>query len=155
ERTNTAVLNSYVLPAARHYLDSLARELSGMGMGTAPHVMQSNGGSATFAAARDAPIRLVESGPVAGVIGAAAIGQLIGEPNIIALNGGGTPAKGSLAGRGQPRITTEYKIEYRRDFAGYPILAPTVDIVEIGAGGGSIAWVDAAGALRIGPQSAG
>src|SRR5262249_50272409 len=155
ERTNTAVLNSYVLPAARHYLDSLARELSGMGMGTAPHVMQSNGGSATFAAARDAPIRLVESGPVAGVIGAAAIGQLIGEPNIISLDIGGTTAKCSLVERGQPRITTEYKIEYRRDFARDPILAPTGDIIPTATGGGASAWVDAAGALRIGPQSAG
>ena len=84
------------------------------------------------------PIYTVESGPVAGVIGAAEIGRLIGEPNIISLDIGGTTAKTSLVENSTPKITTEYKIEYRRDFAGYPILAPTVDIVEIGAGGGFV-----------------
>ena len=117
--------------------------------------MQSNGGSATFNAGADIPINLAESGPVAGVIGAARIGQLLGEPNVIALDVGGTTAKTSLVQDGTPRITTEYKIEHDRQSAGYPILVPTVDIVEIGAGGGSIAWVDSAGALRVGPQSAG
>ncbi len=104
---------------------------------------------------KQAPINAVESGPVAGVIGAAKLGELIGEPNVIAFDVGGTTAKTSLVKKGKPRITTEYKIEWRRDYAGYPILAPTIDIVEIGAGGGSIAWVDEAGALQIGPISAG
>jgi N-methylhydantoinase A len=127
-----------------------------MGMeGSALHVMQSNGGSATFAAGRISPINLVESGPVAGVIGAAKIGEIIGEPNVISLDIGGTTAKTSLVEKGNPTITTEYKIEQRRDYAGYPILVPTIDIVEIGAGGGSIAWVDKAGALQVGPVSAG
>jgi N-methylhydantoinase A len=155
ERTNTAVLNSYVLPIASRYLDRLERDLAGMGMGKVYHVMQSNGGIATFERGKQAPINLVESGPVAGVIGAAVIGELIGERNVISLDIGGTTAKTSLVENGTPKITTEYKIEYRRNFAGYPILAPTVDIVEIGAGGGSIAWMDKAGALRIGPVSAG
>ena len=156
ERTNTAVLNSYVHPIARAYLDSLEEDLCRMGMDRRSlHVMQSNGGSATFTTARLAPINLVESGPVAGVMGAAYIGQLIGESNVISLDIGGTTAKTSLVENGVPRITTEYKIEQRRDFAGYPILAPTIDIVEIGAGGGSIAWIDKAGALRVGPVSAG
>ncbi|MGC8879543.1 MAG: hydantoinase/oxoprolinase family protein, partial [Anaerolineae bacterium] len=78
-----------------------------------------------------------------------------GERNVISLDVGGTTAKTSLVENGTPRITTEYRIEWRRDYAGYPILAPTVDIVEIGAGGGSIAWVDNAGALKVGPVSAG
>jgi N-methylhydantoinase A len=155
ERTNTAVLNSYVLTTAGSYLDNLERRLSQMGMGRVYHVMQSNGGTATFDMGKRAPINLVESGPVGGVIGASVIGTLIGEPNVISFDVGGTTAKTSLVEGGNPRITTEYKIEWRRDYAGYPILAPTIDIVEIGAGGGSIAWVDGAGALRVGPVSAG
>ncbi len=155
ERSNTAVLNAYVQPIAQHYLDHLEHHLTEMGMGPVGHIMQSNGGSATFATAKRLPIYTVESGPVAGVIGAALIGQLIHEPNVISLDIGGTTAKTSLIENGEPKITTEYKIEYHRDFAGYPVHVPTVDIVEIGAGGGSIAWVDKAGALRIGPLSAG
>ena len=156
ERSNTAVLNAYVQPIVQHYLASLADDLMAKGIARRSlHVMQSNGGSATFDAGAAFPIHLAESGPVAGVIGAAHIGQLIGEPNVIALDVGGTTAKTSLVQDGTPRITTEYKIEHDRQSAGYPILVPTVDIVEIGAGGGSIAWVDSAGALRVGPRSAG
>lgn len=156
ERTSTAVLNSYVHPIARAYLDHLERDLTTMGMDRRVlHVMQSNGGSATFESGKRSPVNLVESGPVAGVIGAAHVGALIGEPDVISLDIGGTTAKTSLVEKGIPKITTEYKIEQRRDTAGYPILAPTVDIVEIGAGGGSIAWIDRAGALRVGPVSAG
>jgi len=155
ERTNTAVLNSFVLTTTRSYLDNLEKSLSGLGMGRVYHVMQSNGGTATFARGKQAPINMVESGPVGGVIGTAVIGKMLGEPNTISFDVGGTTAKTSLAEGGNPRITTEYKIEWSRTYAGYPILAPTIDIVEIGAGGGSIAWVDGAGALRIGPQSAG
>jgi N-methylhydantoinase A len=155
ERSNTAVLNSYVQPTARYYLNNLKSDLASLGMGKVYHVMQSNGGTATFERGEQTPINLVESGPVAGVIGAAAIGNLIGEGNIISLDIGGTTAKTSLVEDSTPRITTEYRIEQRKDFAGYPILAPTVDIVEIGAGGGSIAWVDGGGALHVGPASAG
>ena len=155
ERTSTAVLNSYVQPAACHYLTNLERDLAGLGMGKVYHAMQSNGGDATFDRAMQAPINLVESGPVAGIMGAAVTGDLLGERNVISLDIGGTTAKTSLVENGTPKITTEYKIEYRRDFAGYPILVPTVDIVEIGAGGGSIAWIDRLGALRVGPVSAG
>lgn len=155
ERTNTAVFNAYVQPAAQRYLATLDRDLAAMGMGVVKHIMQSNGGLATFDTAARAPINMCESGPVAGVIGASAIGELIGERNIISLDIGGTTVKSSLVENGVPKITTEYKIEYRRDFAGYPVKVPTVDIVEIGAGGGSIAWIDEAGALRVGPVSAG
>ncbi len=155
ERTNTAVLNSYVMPVAKFYLTNLEKNLAELGMGKVYHIMQSNGGTATFEMGKRVPINTVESGPVAGVIGAAMIGNLIGERNVISLDVGGTTAKTSLVENGTPRITTEYKIEWRRDYAGYPILAPTVDIVEIGAGGGSIAWVDNAGALKVGPVSAG
>jgi N-methylhydantoinase A len=155
ERTNTAVLNAYVQPIAVQYLNTLEEDLHKMGLGSAAHIMQSNGGIATFEMARRAPIKTCESGPVAGVIGAAAIGDLLGEPNIISLDVGGTTVKSSLVENGVPKITTDYRIEYRRDWEGYPIKVPTVDIVEIGAGGGSIAWIDKAGALRVGPLSAG
>ena len=155
ERTNTTVLNAYVQPIAVHYLDTLEKDLSEMGMGPVEHIMQSNGGIATFEMARQAPIRTCESGPVAGVIGAAVIGDLLDEPNIISLDIGGTTVKSSLVENGVPRITTDYRIEYRRDWEGYPVKVPTVDIAEIGAGGGSIAWIDKAGSLRVGPVSAG
>jgi N-methylhydantoinase A len=155
ERTNTTVLNAYVQPIAVHYLNTLENDLGEMGMGPVEHIMQSNGGIATFEMARQAPIRTCESGPVAGVIGAAVIGDLLGEPNIISLDIGGTTVKSSLVENSLPKITTDYKIEYRRDWEGYPIKVPTVDIVEIGAGGGSIAWIDKAGSLRVGPVSAG
>ncbi len=156
ERTSTAVFNSYILPTAQRYLDNLETRLTNQKrMSDVLHIMQSNGGSATFTMAKRTPINLVESGPVAGVIGSARIGDLIGEPNVIAFDVGGTTAKTSLIEGGKPKITTEYKIEHTREFAGYPILVPTIDIVEIGSGGGSIAYVDDAGALRVGPISAG
>ncbi|TMJ05345.1 MAG: hydantoinase/oxoprolinase family protein [Bacillati bacterium ANGP1] len=155
ERTSTAVLNSYVKPIAGRYLDRLDRELTRISVGGARYVMQSSGGTATFAAAREAPINMVESGPVAGVLGAVAIGKLVGESNLISLDIGGTTAKTSLVERGEVKVTTEYKIEWTRTSAGYPIKAPVVDIVEIGAGGGSVAWIDEAGSLHVGPQSAG
>ncbi|MBC7813837.1 MAG: hydantoinase/oxoprolinase family protein, partial [Burkholderiales bacterium] len=132
ERTSTAVLNSYVLPIAGRYLDNLDQKLTTRKrMGDVLHVMQSNGGSATFNIAKHTPINLVESGPVAGVIGAARVGAMIGEPNLIAFDVGGTTAKTSLVEGGSPKITTEYKIEHTREKAGYPILVPTIDIVEI------------------------
>jgi N-methylhydantoinase A len=156
ERTSTAVLNSYVLPIAHAYLDNLDHSLTTRKrMGQVLHVMQSNGGSATFEAAKLKPVNLVESGPVAGVIGAARIGELLREANIISFDVGGTTAKTSLVENNIPKITTEYKIEHTREKAGYPLMVPTIDIVEIGSGGGSIAWIDNAGALRVGPVSAG
>jgi N-methylhydantoinase A len=156
ERTNTAVLNAYVQPIAARYLGTLEQSLAHLGMRPETlHVMQSNGGIATFQQGKITPIRLVESGPVAGVIGAIAIGRLVGEENIISLDIGGTTAKSSLVQHGVVRTTTEYQIEWTPTSPGYPIMAPVVDIVEIGAGGGSIAWIDKAGALKVGPQSAG
>ncbi|UCD71682.1 MAG: hydantoinase/oxoprolinase family protein, partial [Syntrophobacterales bacterium] len=107
ERTNTAVLNSYVLPTAQFYLDNLESRLSDMGMGEVYHVMQSNGGTATFDMGKRAPINMVESGPVGGVMGAAVIGKLVGEPNVISFDVGGTTVKTSLVEAGNPRITTE------------------------------------------------
>ena len=117
--------------------------------------MKSNGGTQTFSVLEEQPIHLIESGPVGGVIGASAIGAAIGVPNLITLDIGGTTAKCALLDEGQVKVTTDYRIERDGQHAGYPIKAPVVDIVEIGAGGGSIAWIDAGGALKIGPRSAG
>ena len=155
ERSSTAVLNAYVQPAVERYLDALAERLQQEGLAVPVGIVQSNGGTASLAAARTRPVRLVESGPAAGVIGAARLGERIGEGNVLYLDIGGTTAKCSLIEDGQPKTTTEYKIEWRPDYAGYPVLAPVVDIVEIGAGGGSIAWIDAGGSVRVGPRSAG
>ena len=155
ERTNTAVMNSYVGPVSAQYLDVLQGSLEQRGVNANLHIMQSNGGSATFSAARQAPINLVESGPVGGVIGAAGIGKLIGIDNIITLDIGGTTAKTSLISDGEVNVTTDYKLEWTPVWAGYPVKVPVVDIVEIGAGGGSIASVDESGVLRVGPRSAG
>jgi N-methylhydantoinase A len=156
DRTSTAVLDAYVKPVSARYLGRLAERLEDAGIASeARYAMQSNGGVSRFEVAAQAPINLVESGPVGGVIGAAAIGALIGEPNLITLDIGGTTAKASLVERGEVRVSGDYHIARTPTFAGYPIKVPVVDIVEIGAGGGSIAWIDPAGALRIGPRSAG
>jgi N-methylhydantoinase A len=133
----------------------LETDLRGVGIGSRLDVMKSNGGTATFAVSERLPIHMVESGPVGGVIGAQAIGAAIGQPNLITLDIGGTTAKCSLIDRGEVKISTDYRIERDQHNAGYPIKVPVVDIVEIGAGGGSIAWIDAGGALKIGPKSAG
>jgi N-methylhydantoinase A len=155
ERTSTVVLNAYVRPVAASYLGALEDGLTGKGMHAPLDVMKSNGGTATFALSREQPIHMVESGPVGGVIGAAAIGKHIGEENLITLDIGGTTAKCSLIDQGEIKVSTEYRIERDARNAGYPIKIPVVDIVEIGAGGGSIAWIDKGGALKIGPKSAG
>jgi N-methylhydantoinase A len=157
DRTSTTVLDAYVKPTAGEYLERLG-ELLERDAGIPPRVsyaMQSNGGVSRFERARRTPINLIESGPVGGVIGAAAIGRLLGEQNLITLDIGGTTAKSSLVERGTVRLTGEYHIERTPTCAGYPVKVPVVDIVEIGAGGGSIAWLDPAGSLRVGPQSAG
>jgi len=155
ERTSTAVLNAYVQPRARQYLRSLRARLRDADVHGSFYVMQSNGGTTSFRDAEQAPIQLVESGPVAGVYGAALLGQQLGLDNIIALDIGGTTAKCSLIDGGEVKVSTDYRIEWARDFAGYPIKVPVIDIVEIGAGGGSIGWFDGAGALHVGPRSAG
>jgi N-methylhydantoinase A len=155
ERTSTAVLNAYVQPRVERYLGALHASLLDGGLSRPFRVMQSNGGTTSLDAARARPIHLVESGPAAGIVGAAWIGEQIGEPNILYLDIGGTTAKCSLIQDGQPKTTTEYRIEWRPDYAGYPAMVPVVDIVEIGAGGGSIAWVDDGGSIQVGPRSAG
>jgi N-methylhydantoinase A len=155
ERTNTTVLNAYVQPIAAWYLASLEGELFQLGVTGTKYAMQSNGGTTTFAQAQRVPIHLVESGPVGGVIGATVVAKAVGENSIIAFDMGGTTAKVSLIDRGQLKINTDYHLEKTATWAGYPLKIPVVDIVEVGAGGGSIAWIDQGGALHVGPKSAG
>jgi N-methylhydantoinase A len=155
ERFNTAVLNAYVQPKVQAYLTSLESELRGMGAKISLHVMQSNGGVATFEEGRKTPIYQVESGPIGGVIGAQVVGKEVGTDNIITLDVGGTTAKTALIDSGRFKISSEYFIERSQFFGGYPVKVPVVDIVEIGAGGGSIAWVDELDSLKVGPISAG
>ena len=155
ERTSTAVLAAYVHPIANRYLALLERKLKDAGFAGRPFIMQSNGGIATVRAAADNPIAMAESGPASGVLGAIELGKVIGEPNVISLDIGGTTAKCALVKDATPRITTEYRIEWTRTYAGYPMQVPVVDMVEIGNGGGSIAWLDEGGKLHVGPKSAG
>ncbi|RLL43614.1 hydantoinase/oxoprolinase family protein [Oceanobacillus piezotolerans] len=154
ERTNTVALNAYVQPTATKYIDKLHNELEKF-VDSKNFIMQSNGGTTTFEEAKKVPINMVESGPVAGIYGAAVLGKVIGEENVIAFDIGGTTAKCSLIENGEVKVSTDYYIERTDRNAGYPIKTPVVDIVEIGNGGGSIAWIDEAGSLKVGPQSAG
>lgn len=155
ERSTTAVLNSYVKPNAKKYIDRLYNMLEQKGITSPKYIMQSNGGTTTFEKAKELPINMVESGPVAGIYGAAMLGKMLGEDKIIAFDIGGTTAKCSLVDGGEVKTTTDYRIERTGRFPGYPVRVPVVDIVEIGNGGGSIAWIDNTGSLRVGPQSAG
>jgi N-methylhydantoinase A len=155
ERTNTTVLSAFVQPTAGRYLDKLEGGLRARGYRGAPYIMQSNCGVDTLSATKAIPITMVESGPASGFWGAAELGRLIGSPNVLALDIGGTTAKCSLIENGQIKIKTDYWIERNARSAGYPIMVPVVDVVEIGNGGGSIAWVDDFGKLHVGPQSAG
>jgi N-methylhydantoinase A len=148
ERASTAVLNAYVAPRVESYLRNLEDELHGRGVGATLHVMQSNGGITTAAKARREPVQTLLSGPVGGTIGGAALSRATGRPNLLCVDMGGTSFDLSLIVDGRPTVSTETELE------GLPILMPLVDIHTIGAGGGSLAWLEAGG-LRVGPQSAG
>lgn len=148
ERASTAVLNAYVAPRVERYLRSLESELERRGVAAPLHVMQSSGGITTAARARAKPVQTLLSGPVGGTIGGAALSRLTGRPNLLCVDMGGTSFDLSLVVDGRPTVSTETELE------GLPVLMPLVDIHTIGAGGGSIAWLEAGG-LRVGPQSAG
>jgi len=149
------VLNAYVQPIVQRYFDGLEKALKGAGIDCPYAAMQSNGGTTSFAWAKEHPITLMESGPAAGCNGAAIVGELCGEARVIYLDIGGTTAKCTTIEDYKPKVTTEYRLEYSRTQFGYPLRVPVVDIVEIGAGGGSTAWFDKAGLLKVGPLSAG
>ena len=150
ERTSTVVANAYVGPSSSRYLSRVAGALREAGYDGDVLIMHSGGGLVTTESASQVPVRLAQSGPAAGVIAAAAIGKAIGRKNLISFDMGGTSADIAVIFDGQPRITPEFEVEW-----GVPVLFPTIDMVTIGAGGGSIAWLDSAGYPKSGPQSAG
>jgi N-methylhydantoinase A len=155
ERSSTAVLSAYVQPVVSSYLGSLEHALRSAGVRGPLHVMRSNGGICSFERAAGTPISLLESGPVAGVTAAAELGRQLGARHVLALDIGGTTAKTSAVRDGQVRVDSLHHVGKTPVFAGYPVQSPTVEIIEIGAGGGSIAWADDAGGLHVGPRSAG
>jgi N-methylhydantoinase A len=155
ERSSTTVLNAYVQPVVERYLEDLDARVRDRGLAGELRIMESSGGTASVARARTVPVHLVESGPAGGIAGAAEIGRRLGEDNVLYLDIGGTTAKCTLIRDGVPAQTTDYHVERTSRSAGIPISVPVVDIVEIGAGGGSLARVAANGTLTVGPQSAG
>jgi N-methylhydantoinase A len=155
ERTSTAVLNAYVMPVVDSYISKLMSSFRSMKFGGAFYMMLSSGGVATFEFVKRVPIATVESGPVAGVVAGTKIAEAMGERNVIVLDGGSTTTKASLVEDLGVRFTSNYAVEKDEYNPGYPVKVPVVDIVEIGNGGGSIAWVDELGNLRVGPTSAG
>jgi N-methylhydantoinase A len=162
QRATTTLVNASVRPVVARYLADLEARLSELGVDAQLLVMQSGGGVYPAATAAELPVFMVESGPAAGVIGAARTGQRIGVGELVSFDMGGTTAKAGLVLDGRPRITKDYEVGEQAGpstggtrSSGYPIRTPVVDLVEIGAGGGSIAWIDAGGALRVGPRSAG
>ena len=162
-RASTTVINSAVAPIVSTYLKSITEKLHASDVTSELLVMQSSGGVYPASAASDNPVFMVESGPAAGAVAAAHLGSALGHSDVISFDMGGTTAKASLIRGGQPNITKDYNVGGSAmagagafgGASGYPIRTPVVDLVEIGAGGGSIAWVDSGGALRVGPHSAG
>ncbi len=158
ERTSTTVINAYLGPALRRYFDSLERHLARIGVEAPIHVMKSDGGVMTIAAAAARPAYIVESGPAAGVIGAAAEVK----DDVITFDMGGTTAKVSVVENGRVAYTGDYEVGAGINLSsklvmggGYALKLPVIDISEVGAGGGSLVSIDAGGLLRVGPQSAG
>lgn len=161
-RASTTVINACIRPIVAQYLQRIETQLQREGLEAALLVMQSSGGVFTFSAASKKPVFMVESGPAAGVIAATNLGSTLGYTDVISFDMGGTTAKAGLIENGAPRITKDYEVGATarsgvgaNSGGGYPIRTPVIDLVEIGAGGGSIAWVDSGGVLRVGPQSAG
>jgi N-methylhydantoinase A len=161
-RASTTVINAVVRPVVERYLGRIEARLADAGVTATLLVMQSSGGVFGSAAAARRPVFMVESGPAAGVIASAHLGATVGIPDILSFDMGGTTAKVGLVQDGEPSVTKDYNVGGhagagigRMSLSGYPVRTPVVDLVEIGAGGGSIAWVDSGGLLRVGPQSAG
>ncbi|MER6812780.1 hydantoinase/oxoprolinase family protein [Spirillospora sp. NPDC000708] len=162
ERTSTAAVNAYVGPAVHGYLTRLEAGLRAAGVSAPLLVMQSSGGLLDAASVTQRPVQIIESGPAAGVTAAQKLAQMIGLSTVVAFDMGGTTAKASLIEHGEPFVSAEYEVGGGMNVArglgsgaGYPVRAPSIDIAEVGSGGGSIISVDAAGALHVGPASAG
>ncbi|AEM42819.1 hydantoinase/oxoprolinase family protein [Ketogulonicigenium vulgare] len=157
ERFSTTALNAYVKPKVDRYLGALEENLRGDGFAVPVYLMQSGGGIVTAATARAAPVRLAESGPVGGVLAARDLALAAGYHDAIAFDMGGTTAKTCLIRKGEMPVTRAYEVDRVHRFkrgSGTPLAVPTVDLIEIGAGGGSIAHIDGLGRLCVGPESA-
>jgi N-methylhydantoinase A len=153
ERMSTTVVNAYIGPKVGGYVKSLKSNLGEIGFRGDLSIMRSNGGVMTPEVATERPVAMMESGPVGGIIASARIGRALGFANVISFDMGGTTAKTSLVQDGEPTLAPGY---YVGGYAsGHPVMLPMIDVVEVGAGGGSIAWTDDVGALKVGPQSAG
>ncbi|HEU5431413.1 MAG TPA: hydantoinase/oxoprolinase family protein, partial [Thermomicrobiales bacterium] len=148
ERTASTVLDAYTAPVVRRYLERLETELTERGLGVPLHVMQSSGGIVTAQSARGLALQTLLSGPVGGTMGGVALARILGRPNLICIDMGGTSFDVSLVVDGKPDVSSETSLE------GFPVLMSVVNIHTIGAGGGSIAYHEAGG-LRVGPESAG
>jgi N-methylhydantoinase A len=148
ERLSTTVLNAYVGPVMARYLGRLEERVRALGL-PAPYILQSNGGVATASQTRERPVFTMASGPTAGVAGAVFVAQQAGEDRIITFDMGGTSTDVCLVERGTPLSATQ------KEYHGYPVKGAMLDVHSVGAGGGSLAWVDAGGFLRVGPESAG
>lgn len=162
ERTSTTVINTYVMPIVRRYLASLQDELKQIGVAAPVLLMQSNGGLTTAVAAASMPMHIIESGPAAGVVGVQAMAKQLGISKAISFDMGGTTAKASLIENGEVTRAAEYSVgggimvgSRLLSGAGYTLKVPAIDLAEVGAGGGSKLWIDAGGAMQVGPQSAG
>jgi N-methylhydantoinase A len=161
ERATTTVISAYVAPVMSRYLLRLEDGLHQLGIHAPLHVMESSGGVLSAALAAQRPVYTVESGPAAGVVAVQQVGRRLGIEDLISFDMGGTTAKAALIRGGEPEITRAFQVggkgSYgsRRVGSGIPIKVPTIDLAEVGAGGGSIAWIDPGGALRVGPKSAG
>jgi N-methylhydantoinase A len=153
ERMSTTVLNAYVGPRVKRYLGDLEDLLAEFGFTGRLLIMQSNGGTMTPETAKRVPVNMMESGPVGGIIAAAEVSGNLGYKNVLAFDMGGTTAKVSLVQNSEPSIAQGYYIGGLA--SGHPVMLPVVDIIEVGTGGGSIAWIDEVGALKVGPRSAG
>ena len=162
ERTSTTVINAYVRPIVERYLSRLIGQVKQGGINAPLLLMQSNGGLTTAEAAAETPMHIIESGPAAGVVGVQALTRRTGIPKAISFDMGGTTAKASLIENGEVTRATEYQVgagivlgSRLLSGAGYTLKVPAIDLAEVGAGGGSILWIDQGGALQIGPMSAG
>ena len=158
ERTSTTVINAYLQPIMERYLERLENELKQLGIAGTLHLMLSSGLLTTAAQARRFPTRLIESGPAGGVKLATHYAKLTGQKNLIAFDMGGTTAKASVIHEGEVPVAREFEVARVERFkrgSGFPVRVPCVEIVEIGTGGGSIAWIDELGQLQVGPRSAG
>ena len=161
ERTSTTVVNAVLMPIVSRYVENLENEIKRLGVDASLFIMQSNGGVAYSDIVKKLPMSIIESGPAAGVIASAYYGKLLNIDRLISFDMGGTTAKAGTVIDGSPLITSEYEVGGEVHAgrivkgSGYPVRFPFVDLAEVSAGGGSIAWVDEGGALRVGPISAG